>query len=131
MQQGASEGIVEIPPPSISRALKHRWARLIKKVYKDGKPHRYFSIVENRRDRENRIVQRQVLYLGEVNNSQKAAWCKRIEVFEGEAHNGGTINMFILPAGTVCQFIKTVIVSQSHPEKSLDLGHKGFSLPRE
>ncbi len=53
---------------------------------KDGKVHRYWSSVENRRTRGNRIVQRQVLYLGEINDNQHAAWCKTIEVFqEGQA----------------------------------------------
>jgi hypothetical protein len=53
---------------------------------KDGKVHRYWSIVENRRTRGNRIVQRQVLYLGEINDNQQAAWCKTSEVFqEGQA----------------------------------------------
>ena len=52
---------------------------------KDGKEHRYWSIVENRRTQGNRIVQRQVLYLGEINDNQKAGWCKTIEVLqEGE-----------------------------------------------
>lgn len=56
--------------------------------FKDGKEHRYWSIVENRRTQGNRIVQRQVLYLGEINDSQKAAWCKTIEVLqEGEARS--------------------------------------------
>ena len=32
---------------------------------KDGKEHRYWSIVENRRLRDSRVVQRAVLYLGE------------------------------------------------------------------
>ena len=36
---------------------------------KDGKEHRYWSIVENRRGSSRRIVQRQVLYLGEINDS--------------------------------------------------------------
>ena len=49
---------------------------------KDGKEHRYWSIVENRRGVRGRVVQRQVLYLGEINDSQKAAWCRCIEVFE-------------------------------------------------
>ena len=54
--------------------------------HKDGKTHRYWSIVENRRVRGNRVVQRQVLYLGEINDSQQAAWSRTIEVFaEGEA----------------------------------------------
>lgn len=49
---------------------------------KDGKAHRYWSIVENRRGASQRVVQRQVLYLGEINDSQKAAWCRCIEVFD-------------------------------------------------
>jgi hypothetical protein len=54
--------------------------------FKDGKEHHYWSIVENRRTRGHRVVQRQVLYLGEINDGQKAAWCKAIEVFqEGQA----------------------------------------------
>src|SRR2546429_9999563 len=52
---------------------------------KDGKEHRYWSIVENRRTAEGRVVQRQGLYLGEINDSQKASWCKSIEVLE-EGH---------------------------------------------
>jgi hypothetical protein len=47
---------------------------------KDGKEHRYWSIVENRRCQGNRVVQRQVLYLGEINDAQRAAWCHTIEV---------------------------------------------------
>jgi transposase len=49
---------------------------------KDGKEHRYWNIVENRRTTDRRVVQRQVLYLGEINDSQKAAWCKTIEAFD-------------------------------------------------
>lgn len=53
-----------------------------KKRYKDGKEHRYWSVVENRRMPNNRVVQRQVLYLGEINDNQRAAWCKTIDVFQ-------------------------------------------------
>src|SRR5205807_10059397 len=42
----------------------------------------YWSIVENRRGSSQRVVQRQVRYLGEINDSQKAAWCRCIEVFD-------------------------------------------------
>src|SRR2546423_1434149 len=49
---------------------------------KDGKEHRYWSIVENRRVSGGRTVQRQVLYLGEINDGQKAAWCRTIETFD-------------------------------------------------
>jgi hypothetical protein len=48
---------------------------------KDGKVHRYWSVVENRRTADDRVLQRQVLYLGEINDSQKAAWTRAIEVF--------------------------------------------------
>ena len=37
---------------------------------KDGKEHRYWSIVENRRVRGGRTVQQTVLYLGEINDAQ-------------------------------------------------------------
>jgi len=50
--------------------------------YKDGKIHRYYSIVENRRVRDGRSVQKTLLYLGEINDSQKAGWVKAIEVIE-------------------------------------------------
>ena len=43
---------------------------------KDGKEHRYFSVVENKRVRDGRVVQRHVLYLGEINSSQELAWRK-------------------------------------------------------
>jgi transposase len=47
---------------------------------KDGKSHDYWSVVENRRLADGRVVQRQVLYLGEINASQREAWRKTIEV---------------------------------------------------
>jgi hypothetical protein len=43
---------------------------------KDGKIHYYWSIVENRRCRADRVVQQTVLYLGEINDSQAGAWLK-------------------------------------------------------
>lgn len=49
---------------------------------KDGKTHDYWSVVENRRLGDGRVVQRQVLYLGEINASQREAWRKTIEVHE-------------------------------------------------
>jgi hypothetical protein len=54
---------------------------------KDGKPHRYWNLVESRRMADGRVLQRQVLSLGEINDRQKAAWTRAIEVFadEGEA----------------------------------------------
>jgi len=49
---------------------------------KNGKKHRAWSVVENKRCVGNRIVQRHVLYLGEINDQQQAAWQKTIEIFE-------------------------------------------------
>jgi len=46
---------------------------------KDGKEHRYFSVVENRRVSGGRVLQRHVLYLGEINCSQELAWRRSIE----------------------------------------------------
>ena len=56
-----------------------------KKRHKDGKEHRYWSIVESCRNGDGRVVQRQVLYLGEINDSQHAAWCKSIEVLQEDS----------------------------------------------
>jgi len=39
------------------------------KRIKDGKEHRYYSVVESRRLGSGRVAQRQVLYLGEINDS--------------------------------------------------------------
>jgi transposase len=49
---------------------------------KDGKEHRYFTVVESRRLQSGKVAQRQVLYLGEINDSQQAAWRKTLEVFD-------------------------------------------------
>ena len=49
---------------------------------KDGKEHRSWSIVESRRLVGGAVVQRHVLYLGEINDSQRLAWEKSIEVFD-------------------------------------------------
>src|SRR5580658_848182 len=61
---------------------------------KDGKEHRYFSVVENKRVSGGRVVQRHVLYLGEINSSQEAAWRKSIEVFDEDADRPRTLALF-------------------------------------
>lgn len=52
---------------------------------KDGKEHRTWSVVETRRVAGGKVVQRPVLYLGEINVSQAAAWRKSIAVLEDGA----------------------------------------------
>src|SRR5262249_62258696 len=59
-----------------------------------GKEHRYFSIVENKRVAGGRVVQRHVLYLGEINSSQELAWRKSIEVFEEGREQPSTLSLF-------------------------------------
>ncbi len=61
---------------------------------KDGKEHRYWNVVENRRVSGGRVVQRQVLYLGEINDSQREAWRKTIEVFEDGKATPRTMALF-------------------------------------
>ena len=62
----------------------HRVFVRAKRRFKDGKEHRYWSVA-NCRNRDGRVVQRQVLYLGEINDSQRAAWCRSIEVLQGDS----------------------------------------------
>ena len=51
---------------------------------KDGKAHRYWSVVENRRLRGGGTAQKTLLYLGEINDSQQAGWCKAMEAVAGD-----------------------------------------------
>jgi transposase len=61
---------------------------------KNGKEHRYWSIVENKRCAGDRVVQRHVLYLGEINDQQQAAWAKTVEVFEHGQTQPHTMALF-------------------------------------
>src|ERR1700740_2305462 len=61
---------------------------------KDGKQHRYWSVVENTRVARGRVVQRHVLYLGEINDTQELAWRRSIEVLEEGAAQPRTLSLF-------------------------------------
>ena len=61
---------------------------------KDGKTHEYWSVVENKRVAGGRVVQRHVLYLGEINSSQAAVWRKAIEVLDEDAGHPRTMALF-------------------------------------
>jgi transposase len=65
--------------------------------FKDGKAHEYWSVVENRRLSDGRVAQRQVLYLGEINASQREAWRKTIEVHD----QGMRRQVALFPAGSM------------------------------
>src|SRR5258708_19413658 len=61
---------------------------------KDGKQHRYWSVVENTRVGGGRVVQRHVLYLGEINGTQELAWRRSIAVLEDGAARPRTLSLF-------------------------------------
>jgi transposase len=61
---------------------------------KNGKEHRYWSIVENKRCAGDKVVQRHVLYLGEINDQQQAAWQKTVEIFEDGQPQPRTVALF-------------------------------------
>jgi transposase len=61
---------------------------------KDGKDHRYFSIVENQRISATKTVQRTVLYLGEINDQQQASWRKTLAVFDEDKREYTNLHLF-------------------------------------
>ena len=87
-----------------------------KKRFKDGKEHRYWSVVENVRVRGRRVVQRHVLYLGEINDSQRAAWCRSIEVVEGKS---GSRQMALFPEDRDAPALDCEVVKINVAEVSL------------
>src|ERR1700690_1903031 len=72
---------------------------------KDGKGHRYYTVVESRRLQSGKVTQRQVLYLGEINDSQQAAWRRTLEVFDEAEQRLTPLSLFpedrSVPAGAV------------------------------
>ena len=61
---------------------------------KDGKQHRYWNIVESKRCAGGRVIQRQVLYLGEINDSQQQSWCRVIEAFDEKTQQRTQLALF-------------------------------------
>jgi transposase len=61
---------------------------------KDGKRHRYWSVVENKRVAGGRVVQKHVLHLGEINDSQEEAWRRSIEVLDEQTARPQTLSLF-------------------------------------
>ena len=62
--------------------------------FKDGKEHRYWSIVENKRCTGGKVVQRPVLYLGDINDSQREAWCRTVKAFDEETQQPTQLALF-------------------------------------
>ena len=64
---------------------------------KNGKPHTYYNVVENRRLADGRSVQRQVLYLGEINAQQEDSWRRALQVFDPVGNQTQTMSLFTAP----------------------------------
>jgi transposase len=62
--------------------------------FKDGKEHCYWNIVESKRCAGGKVVQRQVLYLGEINDGQREAWCRVIEAFDEQSQRRTQLALF-------------------------------------
>src|ERR1700677_4355510 len=69
---------------------------------KNGKTHSYWSVVENKRLDDGRVVQRHALYLGEINSSQAETWRRAIEVFDEEAQQSRSLSLFAEDQGEAC-----------------------------
>src|SRR6185312_1089510 len=94
----AENGCSEDLPDSQARDGADRFGRIMflrrTERKKNGKAHSYWNVVENKRLDDGRVVQRHVLYLGEINSSQAAAWRKAIEVFDEDAGRSRTLALF-------------------------------------
>jgi len=80
---------------------------------KDGKEHRYYTVVESRRLRTGKVAQRAVLYLGEINDSQQAAWRQTLEVFDEEQQRCTPLSLFPEDRPVPCDALDSVQVKLS------------------
>lgn len=62
--------------------------------WKNGKEHHYWSLAEKVACAPSRRVERQVLYLGEINDSQKEAWLRSVAVFDVEQQEQTRLALF-------------------------------------
>lgn len=89
---------------------------------KDGKEHRYWSVVENVRHASGPVHQRTLLYLGELNDSQQAAWIKALEIFNADSGQTETRSLFPAdrtppPTNTPTLLLRLDDYQLSHPRQ--------------
>jgi len=79
----------------------------------EGRFHRCGVVVESLRKADDRVLQRQVLYLGKITDTQKAAWARAIEVL---ASNGEASQVAMSPPALDCEVvqIRLNVLSSSH-----------------
>jgi transposase len=92
------------------------------KRFKDGKEHRYWSVVENRRVAGGRSVQKTLLYLGEINDSERAAWTRAIEAVDDREQ---TRQIHLFPED------RKPDPRLEHPTLQLRLSHIELARPRQ
>ena len=92
------------------------------KRFKDGKSHRYWSVVENRRVAGGRSVQKTLLYLGEINDSDRASWTRAIDAVD---ERDETRQIHLFPED------RTPDPLLEHPTLKLRLDHIELARPRQ
>jgi hypothetical protein len=90
---------------------------------KEGEEHHYWNVVESHRVRNGRVGQRHVLYLGEINDTQKASWLRTIEVLEEKKNKPRQVASFLdnrkLPESMPCDAIQVRLwqIQLSYPRQ--------------
>jgi len=74
---------------------------------------RNIAIEESRRLHSGKVVQRRVLYLGEINDSQQAAWRKSLEVFDEQQQRAMTLSLFAEDRPAPADVLDTIQVKLS------------------
>jgi hypothetical protein len=105
---------------------------------KDGKQHRYWSVVENTRVAGGRVAQRHVLYPGEINDTQELAWRRSISVLEDGTVQPRTLSLFPedrcegLPAdASIVRVNEDRTAAEDKQEMSVDAAGNGLFIGRE
>jgi hypothetical protein len=88
---------------------------------KDGKQHRYWGVVENRRVAGGRVVQKHLLYLGEINDSQELAWRKSIEILDEDCDQRRTLALF--PESRCDEVLPDALRDNQNPSSSDNLAY--------
>ena len=102
------------------------------KRFKDGKVHYYWSMVESVRVGR-RVFQRQALYLGELNDSQREEWQRAIEAFD-EKGNVRQLKPFPedrAPETTDGRVVTLPRYVEPKPDLAILLDRLGLTLPAQ
>ena len=102
------------------------------KRFKDGKVHYYWSMVESVRVGR-RVFQRQALYLGELNDSQREEWQHAIEAFD---EKGNVRQLKLFPEDRAPETDDGRIVTlpryvEPKPDLAILLDRLGLTLPAQ